>query len=67
MCKWTSSSISLFGKNGRYKKSTRDSGDKGHMRILFIQSDHSCAEYLQGTLNTRAGKASRETKNLSSE
>ena len=41
MCKWTPSSISLFGKNGRYKKHTHDSGGKGYMGILFIQSDQT--------------------------
>ena len=34
-----SSTISSFGKNGRYKKPAHDSGDKGNMRILFSQSD----------------------------
>ena len=34
-----SSSISLFGKNERDKKPTHDSGGKGNMGILFIQSD----------------------------
>ena len=36
-----SSSISLFGKNGREKKPTNDSGGKGNMGILFTQSDHT--------------------------
>ena len=36
-----SSSISLFGKNGRKKNPTHDSGDKGNMGILFKQSDHT--------------------------
>ena len=36
-----SSSISLFGKNGRDKKSFHDSGGKGNMGILFIRSDHT--------------------------
>ena len=40
MCKWTSSSINLFGKNRRYKKPIHDSGGKGNMGIFFIQSDH---------------------------
>ena len=33
-------SFSLFGKNGRDKKPTHDSGGKGNMRIFFSQSDH---------------------------
>ena len=41
MCKWRRSSISLFGKNGRYKKHTHDSGGKENMGILFIQSYHT--------------------------
>ena len=36
-----SSSISLFGKNGRDKKPTHNSGDKGDMGILFSQSGHT--------------------------
>ena len=36
-----SSSISLFGKNGRDKKPTHDSGGKGDMGILFSQSDQT--------------------------
>ena len=36
-----SSSISLFGKNGRDKKRTHDSGDKWNMGILFSQSNYS--------------------------
>ena len=36
-----SSSISLFGKNGRGKEPTHDSGGKGNMGILFSQSDYT--------------------------
>ena len=36
-----SSSISLFGKKGRDKKPTHDSGGKENMAILFSQSDHT--------------------------
>ena len=40
-----STSIILFGKNGRDKKPTCDSGGKGNMGILFSQSDHTyCRE-----------------------
>ena len=35
------SSISLFGKNGRDKQPTHDSGGKGNIGILFSQSDHA--------------------------
>ena len=36
-----SSSISLFGENGRDKKPTHDSGAKRNMGILFSQSDYT--------------------------
>ena len=36
-----SSSIRLFGKNGRNKKPTHESEGNGNIRILFNQSDHT--------------------------
>ena len=61
-----SSSISLFGKNGRDKKRTHDSGDKWNMGILFSKSDYSYCRIPVGGLKTRAAKAFREMKNSSS-
>ena len=57
-----SSSISLFGKNGRDKEPTHDSGDKENMEIFFSQSDYTYCRIPVGTLlpSTRADKASRE-------
>ena len=36
-----SSSINLFGKNGRNMKPTHYSGGKGNIGIFFSQSDHT--------------------------
>ena len=61
------SSINLFGKNGRGKKTTHDSGGKGNMGILFSNQITFTGEYLPGNLKTRADKTSMEMKNSSSE
>ena len=63
-----SSSISFFDKNGRDQRPTHDSGGKENMGNLFYANQITLtAEYLPGTLNTRADKAFREVKNSSSE
>ena len=47
--------ISLFGKNGRGKKPTHDSGGKGNMRFFLANQIALTAAYLLGSLNTRQG------------
>ena len=64
--KGQSSSICLFGKNVRDKKSTHNSRGKGKWEFCLAIQIIVTAEYLPGTLNTRADKVSREMKNLSS-
>ena len=60
------SSINLFGKNGRDKKPSLDSGGKGNKGNLFSESDHMYCRIPARTLNAREDKAPKEIKNLSS-
>ena len=64
-----SSSISLFGKNGRDKKPTHDSGDKENMEIFFNQSDHTYCRIPAGdfTAEYQGGQGFQGMKNSSSE
>ena len=62
-----SSGISLFGKNGRGKKPTHDSGGKENMGILFNQSHYTYCIIPAGDFKYKTDKASREMKNSSSE
>ena len=62
-----SSSISLFGKNGRDKNLSMIQEAKEIWEFCSFDQITLTAEYLPGTLNTRADKASREMNKSSSE